>query len=411
MKFKVLLIMMVLAQLHQARAQFTWIPKASMSSNRYVPASFTIGSDCYVGTGYLNNNTSLGDWWKYDPALNSWTQVADMPAVRASAVAFAINGKGYCGLGLSGAGLLTDFYEYDPVLNAWTPKAPLPAQARYGAGSFVIGDTGYVCCGNRGIATGPFSQLVFGYDATSNTWSQKASFPGTARYGCRGGSINGKGYLVGGIYDTGSGSTTLIFSDLWQYDPATNLWWSKTSIPGPGRHYPSVFVLNNRLVCGNGMDYSGNLETFQSYNPVTDSWTPIASMPVSESRWGATAFSNGTDGFVATGSKTFGGPTTGLNDLWTLTMNTSSGSVNDSEWSFDIQDWGETIAVISNSSTHQSSKLIITSSEGKKCSGEIISDRIHHVDKSNLSTGIYFATLSSMNETPVATKKFFVIGR
>lgn len=392
-------------------AQYTWTQKASMSIFRYCSSSFTIGNNSYVGTGYTSTASALNDWWKYDPSTNSWSQVASMTGPRSAAVAFAINGKGYCGMGLSSSGFLTDFYEYNPATNSWASKASFPAQGRYGSSSFAIGNTGYISCGNMGSASGPFSSQTYGYDATTNTWSQKASFPGMTRYGGRGATINNKGYVFGGINGTGT-STSNFFNDLWEYDAASNSWIQKMGINGNGRQYPSVFVLGNKLICGNGIHWTGYFESFEAYDPVTNSWSAVPPLPVIEARWGASTFTIGNSGYVATGNKSFNNPTVVENDLWELSISTALNdepSQNNIQFNLFPQPESGSILVNLNSIDHAVYSLVI-----HNVGGQIVTEQIIRNGESTIpagfGAGIYFATVTVDNRTVLATKKFFING-
>jgi len=389
-------------------AQYTWTQKASMSLFRYGASSFTIGSNSYVGTGYTATATALSDWWKYDPSTNTWSQVASMQGPRSAAVAFTLNSKGYCGLGLVASSFLTDLQEYNPITNSWTAKASFPAQGRYGCSSFAIGNTGYVSCGNLGSASGPYSNQTYGYDANTNTWSQKSAFPGMTRYGGRGATINNKGYVFGGINGTGT-STSNFFNDLWEYDAANNTWVQKMGINGDGRQYPSVFVLDNKLICGNGIHWTGYFETFEAYDPLTNSWSAVPPMPVSEARWAACTFSIGNSGFVATGNKSFNNPTVVENDLWELSLSTSLNDNPDQNIvQFDLfpQPGSGNIQIKVNSNTHAAYSLLVYNISGQKVAEQMIHDGESTIHTS-IGSGIYLAILTAEDGTFLAIKKFF----
>ncbi len=302
-------------------AQYVWTQKTSMPIARYIGCGFTIGTKSYIGSGYNSNPTALGDLWEYDQISDTWTQKAST-TTRSSASAFVIDGKGYVGLGARSSTFLTDFYQYDPVTNIWTQKASLPAQGRFGAASFSIGNEGYVVCGNFGSANGPYTNEVFGYNAITNTWSAKAAFPGISRYGGRGESINNLGYVFGGINGSGTSSSDF-FSDLWEYNPSLNSWLQKSDIPGLGRQYPSVFILNDKFVAGAGVHFTGFLSDFYSFDPILNVWNTLPSLPSGEARWAAVGFSNGIDGYIVSGNLSLNNPIVITNTLWKLSNTTS----------------------------------------------------------------------------------------
>jgi len=85
---------------NQIAAQNTWTQKAGFTSSRHGTVSFGIGTKGYFET---DNNSLWGsqdDFWAFDPAINSWTQKANVPgSTRYGAVGFSIDYLGYIGLG------------------------------------------------------------------------------------------------------------------------------------------------------------------------------------------------------------------------------------------------------------------------------------------------------------------------
>ena len=123
---------------------------------------FKIGEEAYVGTGYNSNElgaqTRFRDFYKFDG--KAWTQVPSMPSdtlARDGGVAFAINGKGYVGLGSTGTRFLNDFWCFDPQTQTWSRVADFPRrdgiedyqsyERRRYAVAFVIDNVAYVGSG------------------------------------------------------------------------------------------------------------------------------------------------------------------------------------------------------------------------------------------------------------------------
>ncbi|MCR5696993.1 MAG: hypothetical protein K6G73_08475 [Marinilabiliaceae bacterium] len=101
--------------------------------NRGAAVCFQIGQTAYIGTGvntsraedgcYFSDFTSVtpfgsngitwSDGWEYngDKGVSS---MPDAAGQRFGAVAFALKGKGYVGLGYNGSNCLCDFWEFDP---------------------------------------------------------------------------------------------------------------------------------------------------------------------------------------------------------------------------------------------------------------------------------------------------------
>jgi N-acetylneuraminic acid mutarotase len=106
--------------------------------------NFVIDNNAYVGAG-TDNSPYAKDFYRYDPAANTWTKLPDLPTdPRFDASAFVVNGKAYVGMGYSGA---NDFWEFDSSNNKWSSVIGFPGNAIFRASAFGIGDKGYVTTG------------------------------------------------------------------------------------------------------------------------------------------------------------------------------------------------------------------------------------------------------------------------
>jgi hypothetical protein len=137
----------------------------------------------------------------YDPATNTWTERAQAPHHHHGGVARAINGKLYV------AGGMTRYWEdaaprpltwaeldvYDPATNTWTTKAPMPAPRSYGAAGVIDGKL-YVA---GGWTVDEDSSGLEAYNPATNTWEARADMP-TARSGIGAAVVNGILYVLGG---------------------------------------------------------------------------------------------------------------------------------------------------------------------------------------------------------------------
>ncbi len=161
---------------------------------------FVINNRAYIGTG--SNSAPTGAWVVFDPESDrdgipstfGWLQM-DGPNIntkRVGAIAFALNGKGYFGLGYDKENdkFLNDFWEFtpdddDPTNGNWTKKADFPGLARANASAFVIGDQGYVGTGDnvRGdlesdpaTFTGVLFEDFYRYDPFNNKWFRQRDY-------------------------------------------------------------------------------------------------------------------------------------------------------------------------------------------------------------------------------------------
>src|SRR5439155_1232670 len=101
---------------------------------------------------------------------------------------------------------------YDPSTDTWTQKADFGGTATSGAAGFSIGTKGYLGTGWDGYN---YHKDIWEYDPATNTWTQKADFGGIARVCAGGFSIGSNGYIGTG-YD---GGIPLDTKDFWEYTP------------------------------------------------------------------------------------------------------------------------------------------------------------------------------------------------
>src|SRR5205085_1546859 len=95
--FIILILIYTLVIVFNSSAQ-VWTKKPDITNARFSAIAFALNGKIYVGGGQ-----SLKDFWEFNPANNSWSQKADLPATqngdRVAAVSFVINNKAYVGLG------------------------------------------------------------------------------------------------------------------------------------------------------------------------------------------------------------------------------------------------------------------------------------------------------------------------
>jgi N-acetylneuraminic acid mutarotase len=228
-------------------ASDSWTQIANYPEGKcYHATSFVIGDKAYVGSGRLENGTYSKKFFSYDPNTNTWNPIADLlgPA-RRGAVGFSINGKGYVGTGQTTAGYSIDFYEYNPVTNIWTAKANFPGAGRTSAVGFAIDQFGYLGTGNTNMGS---SNDFYQYRPDLNQWVLKAPVGPTTRQEAVGFAVNGLGYIGTGD-DFSSGNN---YSDFWEYDPFLNTWTQIEDFAGTARRYLTSFVIGSRAYVGTG---------------------------------------------------------------------------------------------------------------------------------------------------------------
>ncbi len=212
----------------------------------------------------------------------TWSNAIAQPpfGARFACTSFSINGKGYVIGGCNNASYnppyLNEVWEYDPVTDSWTQKANYPGGSIYHPAAFVIGNFAYVGMGL--ITAGNCSGNFYKYDPSTDTWTPIASFPGSDRYDVIEFVLNGEGYVC-----TGSTGGPPYEQDCYKYNSGTNVWTQIADFPGTAGRSGGSGINDNGLGYGGFGQYdSGSgifLSDFYSYDSGTNSWTAKTSLP------------------------------------------------------------------------------------------------------------------------------------
>ena len=224
-------------------------------------------------------------------AQGVWDKVTEHPTQEGlyASSGNVVNNKAYIAFGAWISGVVTNnLYEYDPASNTWVQKQSFPGLARYGCATFVVGNIIYYAAGSEGGM--PYLNELWAYDTQANTWAQKASIPtATGRIHATGFGVNNKGYVLGGGIDNQANYT----SELWEYTPSTDQWALKNSIPvtNPKRVAAVSFVVNNKAyICGGANAGASYLNDTWEYDSILDKWTQKAYRPAGLSSYAAYGF-------------------------------------------------------------------------------------------------------------------------
>jgi len=254
-----------------------WATKANMPTVRESPAAAAVNNKIYA-IGGRNGSSILKTNEEYDPATNTWATKADMPTARWDLAAAAVNNKIYAIGGGDGTYVLKTNEEYGPATNTWATKADMPTD-RGRLAAAVVNNKIYAIGGAIGYQILDTNEE---YNPATNTWTAKVAMP-TARNGLAAAAVNNKIYAIGGYL---SDATTRGTNE--EYNPATNTWETKTDMP-TARNGLSAAAVNNKIYAIGG-NYGETKN--EEYNPSANAWATKTDMPTDRVSLAAAAVNN-----------------------------------------------------------------------------------------------------------------------
>jgi len=107
----------------------------------------------------------------------------------------------------------------------------------------------------------------------SSSWSSKTTMS-SVRSDADVVAVNGKIYAIGG----NNGSSYV--SSVEEYDPTTDTWTTRASMPTLRQGYAKAVVIDNKVYVLGGTDGASGIKNNEMYDPTTNTWTTKASMPI-----------------------------------------------------------------------------------------------------------------------------------
>ena len=230
--------------------------------------------------------------------------------------------------------------------------------------------------------------------ACSSAWTTKASNLGSntsaASVTQRAETVNGKIYVIGGR----PGATNLVT----EYNPSTNTWTTKASMPTT-RLYFSTAVVNNKIYVIGGNNGGSAFAVNEMYDPSTDTWTTKASSNSTHSEFVAIALNNKV---YAIGGNIL--PDDHNNEMYDPSANTWTYKAplhNGADNLGNITTKGAGGGVINN---------IIYITGGYANSGEWLGTKAYNPSTDTWTTKAYMPTLRGYLATAVYNNKLYAIG-
>lgn len=204
---------------------------------------------------------------RYDACSDTWEQLPSLPEPAANVAAVALNGKIYVLGGHSYDFLVSDLvtkasvFVFDPQAARWTSGASLPEPL---AGMAAAAANGKLYVFGGGAESGEERATTLEYDPATNAWAERASMPGGSRIFAGAAAMDNKIYVVGGWPN---------LTRVEVYDPEADSWTTATPL-NVGRQSPGVVAAPDGFlyVAGGGSRWDGVSEV-ERYNPATEEWT------------------------------------------------------------------------------------------------------------------------------------------
>jgi N-acetylneuraminic acid mutarotase len=211
----------------------SWTRKTGRFQGAQTNGAGRVGDYIYISGGW-NFETDSDDWRDISPRMYAYdwrrdlvaVRKADMPLATGQGVSGVINGKLYVLAGkCAGQELCRNFYRYNPATNSWSTLPPAPTSHRNGAG-IVLGGKFYVAGGGAS----PYRSFHV-YDPVTNKWSTPGLLPPRRQFAV-GATAEGKLFVIG-IEGGDQATNPDADRNTLAYSPPTNAWRNKAPYPGP----------------------------------------------------------------------------------------------------------------------------------------------------------------------------------
>ena len=172
----------------------------------------------------------------------------------------------------------THVWVYHTTNDTWARGPDLP-QPRGAGAAALVGNTIYFAGGmNRTRTIDEDTVYALDLDDQDAGWVQKADLP-NGRNHVAAASLNGFFYVIGGQH--GQEDKQDAQREVDRYDPATDTWTKVASLPGPRSHIAEgTFAYKGRIMVIGGETGSGQPQrSIFTYNPATNSWSTLGYLP------------------------------------------------------------------------------------------------------------------------------------
>ncbi|MEX2177751.1 MAG: kelch repeat-containing protein [Gemmatimonadaceae bacterium] len=259
-----------------------WTPMATtLEAPRFLPGVVTADDGRIFVFGGQISSIGFGTQPSvevYDAATDTWSFVAPMPIGRANHVAaLGSDGRIYNIAGFTGAPGVTatgSVHAYDPATDTWASAAPIPGNSRQNlAGTAGLDGRIYIA---GGATVGVRLTEAAVYDPSTNTWTVIAPMPLERSSFAMATGPSGRIYAIGGAINPGPFTAT---AAVHAYDPTTDTWSAVASLPGTRGFHSATRGADGRIYVMGGTANATQGPTFltdaYAYDESTDTWSPV----------------------------------------------------------------------------------------------------------------------------------------
>uniref|UniRef100_A0A3P9JWW0 Kelch-like family member 29 n=1 Tax=Oryzias latipes TaxID=8090 RepID=A0A3P9JWW0_ORYLA len=243
-----------------------WYPLASLPFyDREFFSVISAGDNIYLSGG-TESGVMVADVWCYMSLLDNWNLVSRMTVARCRHNSLVYDGKLYTIGGLGVSGNLDHVERYDTITNTWETVSPLPKPV-HSAAATVCGGKIFVFGGVN--EAGRSAGVLQSYEPQRNSWSFIESPMIDNKY-APAVSLNGFIFILGGAY---ARATTIYDPDKGNIKAGPNM--------NHSRQFCSAVVLDGKIYATGGIVSSEGpaLSNMETFDPCTNSWTLLQSLP------------------------------------------------------------------------------------------------------------------------------------
>jgi N-acetylneuraminic acid mutarotase len=198
-----------------------WTKEANFPGKaRDAAFAFVVGNKAYVGGGTDTGYNVYRDFYSYDPSINKWDTLGFLPDYLYFNSTFVIGNYGYVATGVETTNEISSMWQYDPSKDSWNQMSAFPGAPRESAVAFALNGMGYLGLGQSEYTT--VFKDFYSYDPTQDQWTSVTSFPATNGRGWAAGVATSSAAFVG-LGTFFSGANLYAENDFWEFAPTAGV--------------------------------------------------------------------------------------------------------------------------------------------------------------------------------------------